>query len=359
MNVNKELLQSLLYDLCLIRGNSGDEGRVREYIINKIKDKESCTYSVTPLGCLLVEYRGRKRAASRLMISAHMDEVGLIITGINKDGTLTADCVGGVQADAAAGRQVVVSGNDGDIPAVCGTKAIHHLTDEEREKPLKFKDICIDIGAENEEEAKKAVSPGNMAYFTDGYYRGGGYIRSKALDDRAGCAVSLAMLLEDIPEYDCVFAFMTQEEIGLRGARTAAYIAAPDYALVLEATTAADIPQSEGNKRCCILGSGPVISYMDRLTIYDRELFDMSREIAREKNIPWQTKTVIAGGNDSGAIHISRGGVRTIAVSLPCRYLHTPCCVIREDDLYSTFQLAAAMADRISGMEVGENNKKI
>lgn len=355
MNVNKRLLDELLYDLCLIRGTSGDEDRVREYIISRIKDKESCTYSVTPLGCLLVEYHGRKRTDHRLMISAHMDEVGMIVTGINKDGTLAVSCVGGVNADAAAGRQVIVGGISGNIPGGTGTKAVHHLTTDEREKPLSFDGLYIDIGADNKEEAERLVSPGCMAYFTDGFYRGGGYVRSKAVDDRAGCAVSLAMLLEDIPEYDCVFAFVTREEIGLRGARTAAFIAAPEYALVLEATTAADIPQSEGDKRCCLLGAGPVVSYMDRSTIYDRKLFELSKKIAGENNILWQTKTVIAGGNDSGAIHISRGGVRTIAVSVPCRYLHTPCCVIREEDFYSAFELTAAMADRICGKGAGEN----
>ncbi|MDE6593835.1 MAG: M42 family peptidase [Oscillospiraceae bacterium] len=346
MEINKKLLGGLLEELCKINGTSGAEERVREYIIGKIKDKENCTYSVNPLGCLIVEYRGRKRAENRLMISAHMDEVGMIITGINPDGTLNADCVGGVRADAVIGRQVVTEG--GLIGAV-GSKAVHHLSDEEKEKPPKFDNIHIDIGAENESAAKEKAAPGDMVYFTDGFVKNNGYIRSKAIDDRAGCAVMLAMILENVPVYDCVFTFVTQEEIGLRGARTAAFTVSPDHALVLEATTAADIPLSEGDKRCCILGEGPVVSYMDRSTIYDRGLYNLSRKTAEENGIPWQTKTVIAGGNDSGAIHISRGGVKTIALSVPCRYLHTPCCVIKEDDFYNTFALAAAMADKISG----------
>lgn len=162
----------------------------------------------------------------------------------------------------------------------------------------------------------------------------------------------IAMILEDIPEYDCTFTFVTQEEIGLRGARTAAFYAAPDFAIVLEATTAADIPLSEGDKRCCLLGKGPVVSYMDRSTVYDRKLFDLSQEIAKDNSIGWQTKTLIAGGNDSGAIHISRSGVRTIAISVPCRYLHTPCCVIDENDYFDTFALACAMADKILDSEI-------
>lgn len=348
MRINKELLSTLLYELCILNGTSGAEERVREYIYGRIKDRENCTCTVNPLGCLIVEYKGKNRAKNRLMISAHMDEVGLIVTGINSDGTLSADCVGGVSADAVIGRQVVT---EGGLMGAVGSKAVHHLSNEEKEKPPKFENIYIDIGAASEESAREKIAPGDMVYFTDGFVKSGGFIRSKAIDDRAGCAVMLAMILEDVPEYDCVFTFVTQEEVGLRGARTAAYTAAPGFALVLEATTAADIPLAEGDRQCCILGKGPVVSYMDRSTIYDRGLYDLSKEIARENNIPWQTKTVIAGGNDSGAIHISRGGVKTIAVSVPCRYLHTPCCVIKEDDLFNSFILAAAMADRISGGE--------
>lgn len=284
------------------------------------------------------------------MISAHMDEVGLIITGINSDGTLAFNCVGGVEADAVIGRQVIT---ENGIYGSVGSKAVHNMTEDERKAPPKFDGIYIDIGAKDREEAEKFIRPGDAAYYTCGYYLSqDGYMRSKAIDDRAGCAVMIAMILEDIPEYDCTFTFVTQEEIGLRGARTAAFYAAPDFAIVLEATTAADIPLSEGDNRCCLLGKGPVVSFMDRSTIYDRKLFDLSQEIAKDNSIGWQTKTLIAGGNDSGAIHISRSGVRTIAISVPCRYLHTPCCVIDENDYFDTFALACAMADKILDSEI-------
>ena len=340
--MNNELIGSLLHDLCEINGTSGSEDKVREYILDKISGKCSCT--VTPLGCIIAEYKG-KPAKNRLMISAHMDEVGLIITDINEDGTLALDCVGGVSADAVAGRQITLeTGMTGCI----GTKAVHNLSKDEKETPVSFSSLYIDIGAKDMEEAEKYVSRGDNAYFTCGYHVSeNGYVRSKAIDDRAGCAIMIAMILEDIPEYDCVFTFVTQEEIGLRGARTAAFIAEPDMAIVLEATTAADIPLSSGADRCCILGNGPVVSYMDRSTLYDRELFALSRQCAEENGLPWQTKTVVAGGNDSGAIHISRGGVRTIAISVPCRYLHTPSCTAKLDDLHAAAELAAKMADKL------------
>ncbi len=340
--INKELLRQLLRELCEINGASGQESAVREYILRKIGDKCGCR--TTPLGCVIAEYKGEKRPEKKLIISAHTDEVGLIVTGINSDGTLNINCIGGVEADAVIGRQVTLeSGISGSV----GSKAVHNMSAEEREKAPKFDGLYIDIGALDKADADKYVSLGDYAYFTCGYESKGGMIRAKAIDDRAGVAIMLAMILENALEYDCTFTFVTQEEIGLRGARTAAFETAPDFALVLEATTAADIPCSEGDKRCCILGEGPVVSYMDRSTVYDRELYRLSISLAEKIGVKRQTKTVIAGGNDSGAIHISRGGVRTCAVSVPCRYLHTPCCVINEQDYFDSFTLSLAMAHEI------------
>lgn len=347
INVNRELLRVLLRELCEIDGASGQEDRVRNYILGKIGDK--CDCRITPLGCIIAEYKGERAAEKKLMISAHMDEVGLIVTGINADGTLNINCVGGVEADAVIGRQVRLQSG---IMGAVGSKAVHNMSEDERKAAPKFEGLYIDIGAADKADAEKQVSLGDYAYFTAGFAEKGGFIRSKAIDDRAGCAIMLAMILERAIPYDCVFTFVTQEEIGLRGARTAAFEAAPDFALVLEATTAADIPLSEGDKRCCILGEGPVVSYMDRSTLYDRGLYSLSIRLAEEMGIKRQTKTVIAGGNDSGAIHISRGGVRTCAVSVPCRYLHTPCCVINEVDYFDSYALSLAMAEKILSGEV-------
>ncbi|MCI7767461.1 MAG: M42 family peptidase [Oscillospiraceae bacterium] len=347
ININKTLLRQLLRELCELDGASGQEDRVREFILDKIRDK--CECRVTPLGCVIAEYKGGNVPAGKLMISAHMDEVGLIVTGINSDGTLNINCIGGVEADAVIGRQVRLQNG---IMGAVGSKAVHNMSEEERKCAPKFEGLYIDIGAIDRADAEKHVSLGDYAYFTSGFAEKGGFIRSKAIDDRAGCAIMLAMILDNALSYDCTFTFVTQEEIGLRGARTAAFDVAPDFALVLEATTAADIPLSEGDKRCCILGEGPVVSYMDRSTLYDRGLYGLSIRLAEDMGIKRQTKTVIAGGNDSGAIHISRGGVRTCAVSVPCRYLHTPCCVINEEDYFDSYALSLAMAEKILSGEV-------
>lgn len=204
--------------------------------------------------------------------------------------------------------------------------------------------MTVDIGAESKEEALKYVSLGDSVYFDSDFYSfGDGMIKGKALDDRAGCAIMIDMIKKEQP-YDLYFAFTVQEEVGTRGAKTAAFSVAPEKAIILETTTAADIAGVEGEKRVCALKKGPVVSFMDRATVYDSELFSLAFSLAERENIPCQTKTLVAGGNDAGAVHISREGVKTVAVSLPCRYLHSPSCVIAREDFVNSGKLAEALA---------------
>ena len=332
---------SLLKELCALNGTSGDEKNVREFIIEKIKDR--CEYKVDNLGNIIAFKKGVKTPKNKLMISAHMDEVGMIITSIKSDGTLTFSPVGGIDARVVIGRNVKI----GDIHGVIGSKAVHNLTSAEKNKAAEFSGLYIDIGAESREEAEKLVSLGDYAYFaSEALTFGDDMLCSKAIDDRFGCAVMI-MLINSELEYDVTFTFVVQEEVGLRGARAAAFTVEPDFALVLEATTAADIPLASGAERCCELGKGPVVSYMDRSTIYDRELFDISKQLAAENNIPWQTKTMVAGGNDSGAIHITKGGVRTLAISIPCRYLHSPASAARLSDMENSLKLTKLMIKKV------------
>lgn len=177
---------------------------------------------------------------------------------------------------------------------------------------------------------------------SDSFRFGSGFVKSKAIDDRAGCLIMMDMI-NGGPEYDAWYAFTVQEEVGTRGAKAAAFTIEPDIAVVLETTTACDIAETSGAKRVCELGRGCVVSYMDRATIYDRELYQLARSTADKLGIANQTKTLIAGGNDSGAIHVSRGGVRTCALSVPCRYLHSPACVINDADYTATAKLAEAV----------------
>ena len=320
----------MLKDLCLLNGTSGREEAVRNYINEKIKDK--CEYSVDALGSVIAFKKGKKAHDKKVLVAAHTDEVGFIITDITDDGYLRFAPVGGIDAAVVIGRRVDING----IKGVVGAKAVHLLSDDEKKNEPAFDKLAIDIGAADKAEAEKAVSLGDCAYFASDYCEfGDGFIKSKALDDRIGCMLMIELINSDL-EYDTYFCFNVQEEVGLRGSGCSAYAVKPDVAVILESTTAADIDGVTGGDKCCVLGKGPVVSFMDGRTIYDKQIFDLAFEVAKENNIKIQTKTKIAGGNDAGAIQKSGAGCRVAAVSLPCRYIHSGSSVVKIGDIEET-----------------------
>lgn len=320
----------MLKELCLLNGTSGDERAVREYIIEKIRGK--CDYKVDALGSVVAFKKGKKTPDKKVMLCAHMDEVGFIITHITDEGYLKFSPVGGIDAEAVLTRRLSINGKTG----VVGAKAVHLMSSDEKESVPKFSDFLLDIGAENKAEAEKYVQPGDYAYFVSDYCEfGDGFVKAKALDDRIGCMLLIELIHSDL-EYDTYFCFNVQEEVGLRGAACTSYSVKPDIAVVLESTTAADIEGVSGAERCCVLGNGPVISYMDGRTVYDRELYQKAVRLAENNGIKAQTKTKIAGGNDAGVVQTSAGGCRVAAVSLPCRYIHTGASVVKKSDIEET-----------------------
>ncbi len=330
-----------LRDLCLIDGISGDEGKVRDYIISKIKDK--CTYEVDPMGNILAFKKGKNTPKNKVMLSAHMDEVGFIVTYICDNGFLKFTNVGGIDPKVAVGRAVTVGENA--VKGVIGNKAVHLCNGDDEKTVPKLDKLYIDIGAKNKEEAEKYVTLGDSVHFVSGFVEfGDGKIKAKAIDDRFGCAIMLQMIESEL-EYDTNFAFLVQEEVGCRGGSAAVFTIRPDYAIVLEATTASDISGVADENRVCVQGGGAVVSFMDRSTVYNRNLFKGAFALAKEKNIPIQTKTTVAGGNDAGAIHKSCSGVYTIAVSLPCRYIHSGTSVGDKRDMQSCYDLAVALSE--------------
>ena len=331
----------MIKELCLLPGISGRENAVRDYIIEQIKDCADC--SVDPLGNLIVFKKGRKPAKNKVMLDAHMDEVGLIVTAITSEGFLRFTKVGGIDSRVILGRTVKVG--EKAINGVIGIKPVHLVDKKDEALIPKADDLYIDIGAKSKEEASEHVRPGDSVWFESDFVEfGDGFIKAKALDDRAGCAILVEMIKSEL-EYDMWFSFSVQEEIGTRGAQTAAFTIAPDYAIAVETTTAADISGVKDEKRVCICGEGGTVSFMDRSTLYSKELFDKAFEIAEREDIPCQPKTMVAGGNDSGAIHKSRGGVKVLTVSIPCRYLHSPSCVIRYKDAEESLRLIKALAE--------------
>ena len=342
MMANLELLQWL----CGAQGVSGDEESIRRLILDEIEPYAD-NVEVTPLGNIIAFKMGKQRPKTKLMLSAHMDEVGFIITHITEDGLLKFAEVGGLDQRVLCGKSVLVNRK---YPGVIGAKPIHLMESDEREKSVPAKDLYIDIGAKDRAEAEQAVRPGDTACFVSGFDTAYGMVKSKALDDRAGCVILIDLLRKEL-EYDMTFVFAVQEEVGLRGAKTAAYTVRPDAAIVVETTTAADIAGVEPERQVCRVGQGPVVSFMDRSTIYDREYYRLAFETAEKLGIKCQAKEAVAGGNDAGAIHVTRGGIRTLAVSLACRYLHSAAGLIAQEDFHAAEKLVFALANQIAGME--------
>lgn len=334
----------LLKQLCSLNGVSGDEGEVRDFIRAQAKPYAD-SIRTDALGNLIVFKKGRKSSGNHLLLAAHMDEVGIIVTHITEEGFLKFDFVGGVDQRIAIGKPVVLGKER--VPGIISLKAIHLTRKEELKKVPRVQDLYVDIGADSREEAEKKVPLGTYGSFVSQAEEfGEGFFKARAIDDRIGCAIMLKLLKEELP-LDVTFAFTAQEEVGTRGAFGAAFSVTPQVALVLETTTAADLPGVDGHRRVCAPGKGPVISYMDGGTIYDRGLFEDFRRLAQEHDIPWQTKEYIAGGNDARTIQRTKSGVRVAAMSAATRYLHAPSSVASVADFENMLKLTRLfLADR-------------
>lgn len=336
-------MRDLTKKLCLLDGPSGCENSVSDFIINEIKDYADVKKD--PMGNLIVFKKGKKRAVNKLMCDAHTDEVGMIITSITDDGFLLFEALGGIQTPSLVCKKVMINGK---VPGVIGIKPVHLCKGDEKSLLPKTDSLYIDIGANSKEEAQKYVSVGDFATFISDFTElGTDTVKAKAIDDRIGCAILISLLKQEA-EYDFYATFTVQEELGLRGAKTAAFTVDPDFCICLEATTAADIDGVDKEKTVCKLGNGPAVSFMDRSTLYDKALYDC----AFKSGIPCQPKSAVTGGNNSGAIHLSKSGVRTLAISTPCRYIHSASCIADFNDAENALLLTQYMINKICSGEI-------
>ena len=337
--------KQLLAELCAIDGVSGHEHAVRDYILDRLHALDTpMEIHVDNMGNVIVHLIGKEKGNTVVQFDAHMDEVGFIITGIGEDGFLRFDTIGGIDSRALYGHRVRIGTQKG----VIGGKAGHQCHGDEASKVPSVGSLSIDIGAENKEIAEKLVKIGDCGTFDNQLiWLGDDRFLGKAVDDRVGCMLLLEMA-KNQPARDIWLSFSVQEEIGLRGAGIATEAIHPDYAVAIDATTAADVAGNSPEQSVCFVGQGAVVSFADRATLYDADLYSKIRQMAEEHHIPTQTKTTVAGGNNAGAMQGRHTGVKMTAVSLPCRYIHSSACMGKWQDVQAMCDLLTLLAEELT-----------
>ncbi len=332
----------LLEKLCNIIAVSGDEGEVRKIVLEEVKPYAD-EVKVDALGNVLAVKHGRAAKRLRVMLDAHMDEVGFFIVADDGEGIYRFETVGGIDVRHLVGKQVLV-GKD-HLPGVIGGKPVHLMDDDEATRKVPLDAMRIDMGIGGKAKV------GDRAGFATKFRRVGPSIMSKAIDDRIGVATLIELLKHAPANVDLCLAFVVQEEIGLRGAKVAAQYFKPDMAIAIDSTPANDLPVHDGSENASYntkLGQGPAIYIADGSTLHDPRLVRFLSEVGDAEKIPYQFRQPGGGGTDSGAIQRSFAGVPTVSVSIPHRYTHSPISISRVDDWKNTINLLHAALKKIT-----------
>lgn len=326
--INRDLLKRLLETF----GPSGNEETIREVIRQEIKDYAD-EIKVDALGNLIAIKRGNGK---KIMVASHMDEIGIMVTNIDENGFLRFTNIGGVSPFTALYQRVMFA--DGTM-GVVGMEKLDEMKD------LALNKMFIDIGACSKEEAMKKVNVGDVACFYTPYVQNDDYIMAKALDDRIGCYVTIEALkaLKDCPN-EVYFVFTVQEEVGLRGAKTAAYGIDPDMGIAIDVTLTGDTPKAKTMD--VKMGKGTAIKIKDNSVLAHPTVKNLMIETAKENNIPYQLEILEGGGTDSGAIHLTKSGVPSGVISVPCRYVHSPSEMVSVKDVKSSIELLVKVLEK-------------
>ncbi len=314
---------SVLEKLCNLSGVSGNETNVSNYIYDLINEYSDKAYK-DPLGNLYLYKQSKTKTEKTVMLCAHMDEVGLIVSSVTDDGFLKFRTVGGIEAGVLIGKKVRIG--EKKVLGVIGVKAIHLIPKDKRDDKIEISDMYIDIGATSRDEALKYASPGDFVCFITKFEEMGDLIKAKALDDRVGCFI-LTELIKNDYDLNIWFCFNVQEELGLRGASVSSKTVKADTCLVIEGTTCLDFPNTPPNKVCTRVGDGVVITIADKSTFPDAELREKLVAVSPKS----QFKSMCSGGNDAGAIHLNN--IKTESLSIPARYIHSPVSVVSTSDI--------------------------
>ena len=328
MKFNGELMRELVS----IYGPSGNENIIREYIEEEIKDYVD-EIKTDSLGNLIARKKGRGK---RIMIAAHMDQIGFMITDIDDGGFLRFTNIGGISPSITLSQQVMFEN---------GTIGVIFSEPMEDISKLKLSNMFIDIGANNKEEAEKLVNIGDICVYRSGYEENDNVVFTKCLDNRVGCYIAMEAIKEiKNPKNDLYFVFTVQEEVGLRGAKTSAYRIDPEIGIALDVTGSGDTPKA---KTFAVgLDKGTAIKVKDNSILTHPGLRQLMVDIAKENNIPYQMEVLEFGGTDSGAIHMTKEGVPSGVISIPTRYVHSTIEMASKNDIINSTKLLIKLLNR-------------
>ena len=330
-----------LKTLCEINAPSGNERELRRAILEEARGLCGAeNVRIDRMGNVLAFRKGREVGRPHVCVSAHMDEVGFIVRGAREEGLLQFRPVGGIDPRVIVSKRVTLG--DQKLPGVIGAMAIHLQTDKDMEQVLGYKDLYIDIGAKDKDDALAHCPPGAYASFDTPYTPfGEGFVCAKALDDRVGCYNMLELMRERYPG-DVTFAFLTREEVGLRGSIGAGYAVQPDISINLEGTAANDLGCTESRFEVCCPGRGVAVSFMDNSSVYQRRLYQKLNRLADKGGIAHQPKRGVTGNNDAANFQRAAGGALACTLSVPCRYIHSGASVCCLSDVEAQYALTRA-----------------
>ncbi|MDY0408629.1 M42 family metallopeptidase [Virgibacillus soli] len=344
-----------LTDANAISGNEKEARKVMERYITPLADE---VYTDN-LGSLIAKKTGAQNGP-KIMVAGHLDEIGFMVTRIDKKGFVYFQTIGGWWSQVMLAQRVTIMTSKGNVTGVIGSKPPHILSAEARKKPVDIKEMFIDIGATSKDEAEEfGVKPGDsvVPYFEFTQLKNEKMLLAKAWDNRIGCAIAIEVLkqLKDEQHPNIVYGVGTvQEEVGLRGAKTSAHLIKPDIGFGVDVGIAGDTPGVKEQEADSKLGAGPQIILYDASMISHKGLRDLVIETADEKNIPYQYASIAGGGTDSGSIHLTANGVPSLSITIATRYIHSHAAILHRDDFENAVKLIVEVIKKLDQDKVKE-----
>ena len=342
-------MKDLLKKLSEAPGVSGNESRIKRIIIDEVKDFVD-EIKEDSMGNLITIKKGKKNF--NIMVATHMDEIGFMVKHIDDKGFISFETIGGFDPKSLGSQRVRIHSSNGDILGVIGLKPPHITSQDEKDKALKLEDLKIDIGLNSKEEVESlGIKPGDSITRDISFAELGkeNIVSCKSFDNRAGCAILIEIIKKiKNPDFTLYGVFTTQEEVGLRGAKTAAYGLDINFALIIDSTTAGPIPKTEIDKVTISLGKGPSIDLMDRGFILNEKVKNLLIKSANDAKVPFQTH-ISSGSTDGAAVHITKEGIPTGVISIPSKYIHSTVEIVDINDLDNTLKLV------MKSLEIAKN----